>query len=145
VDFLVQFINRVVPAICGKFKCHKLIFMTTQQIASRLVELCRQGKFEEAQNELFSKDAVSIEPYATPEFAKETKGLDAIHEKGKKWEGMVEEMHHMEVSDPMVASNTFACTMRMDITTRGRGRMDMTELCVYQVKDGKIVSEEFFM
>jgi len=26
-----------------------------------------------------------------------------------------------------------------------RGHMDMTELCVYQVKDGKIISEQFFM
>jgi hypothetical protein len=26
-----------------------------------------------------------------------------------------------------------------------RGEMDMTELCVYKVKDGKITSEEFFM
>ncbi|HYF33195.1 MAG TPA: nuclear transport factor 2 family protein [Chitinophagaceae bacterium] len=119
--------------------------MDTQAIASRLVELCRQGQFETAQKELFAKDAVSKEPYATPNFEQETKGLDAILEKGKKWEGMVQEMHAMNVSDPLVAGNSFACTMRMDVTTKGQGRMDMTELCLYQVKDGKIVSEEFFM
>ena len=33
--------------------------MSTQQIAARLVELCRQGEFEAAQKELFAKDAVS--------------------------------------------------------------------------------------
>ena len=119
--------------------------MTTQAIANRLVELCRQGQFDTAQTELFSQDATSKEPYATPDFDQETKGLDAIQEKLRKWNGMVEQMHNMEVSDPLVVGNSFACTMHMDVTTRNKGRMDMTELCLYKVKDGKIISEEFFM
>ncbi len=119
--------------------------MSTQKIAERLVVLCRQGKFEEAQKELFSADAVSIEPYATPAFEKETKGLPAILAKGKKFEEMVETMHALNVSDPVVAGSSFACTMRLDVTMKGQGRMDMTELCVYTVKDGKVVSEQFFV
>lgn len=119
--------------------------MTTQELATRLVELCRIGDFEKAQNELFSPDAVSIEQHATPDFAKETHGLPAIHEKSVKWNEMVAEMHGITVSEPMLADNSFACTMKMDITMKERGRMAMTELCVYKVKEGKIVSEEFFM
>ena len=119
--------------------------MTTQQIADRLVELCRQGQFETAQKELFAQDAVSKEAYASPAFAKETKGLEGILEKGKKWESMVKDYHGLDVSQPLVAGNSFACTMHMDVTMKEQGRMDMTELCVYTVKDGKIVSEEFFM
>ncbi len=119
--------------------------MTTQQVATRLVELCRTGGFETAQKELFAEDVISIEPYPTPEFEKETKGLPAIIEKGHKFESMVEQMHRLTVSDPIVASNSFACIMRLDMTMKGKERMDMTELCVYQLKDGKIVSEEFFM
>jgi len=119
--------------------------MTTQQIANRLAELCRLGQFEAAQKELYADDAISIEPYETPEFAKETKGLDAIIEKGHKFESMVEEMHGGSVSEPLVAGNTFAFVMSMDMTMKGQGRMNMSELCVYQVKDGKVVSEEFFM
>jgi ketosteroid isomerase-like protein len=119
--------------------------MSTQEIANRLVELCRQGEFEKALDELFSSDAVSIEPYATPAFEKETKGMDAIKEKGKKWNEMVEEMHSVTVSDPVVVTNSFACTLRLNVTMKERGPMDMTELCVYQVKDGKIISEQFFM
>jgi len=56
--------------------------MTTGQIASRLAELCRQGQFESAQKELFAENAVSIEPEATADFAKETKGLRNIIESG---------------------------------------------------------------
>lgn len=119
--------------------------MTTKEIAERLVALCRQGRFEEAQKQLFAPDAVSLEPYGTPEFAQETKGLEAIVEKGHKFMSMVEETHAMSVSDPVVAANSFACTMRLDVTMKGQGRMDMSELCVYDVRDGKIVSEEFHM
>ena len=63
--------------------------MNTQQIATRLTELCRQGQFEAAQKELFAEDAVSIEPHETPDFPKETKGLRAIIEKGHKFGSMV--------------------------------------------------------
>src|SRR5690606_31123388 len=119
--------------------------MTTQEIARRLTELCRKSDFETAQRELFADDAVSIEPYATPEFEKETRGLQAIIEKGHKFNSMVEEMHGGDVSEPVVADNSFALVMMMDLTMKGKERMKMSELCVYQVKDGKIVSEEFFM
>jgi hypothetical protein len=118
--------------------------MTTNQIASRLVELCRQGQFETAQKELFAKDAMSIEPNASPAFDKETKGLNATMEKGKKWENMVESMNKLEVSEPMVASNSFACTMHMDVTMKNKEHWDMTELCTYTIRDGKIVTEQFF-
>jgi len=119
--------------------------MTTVEIANRLVELCKSGDFEAAQKELFADDAVSIEPHASPAFEKETHGLDAILEKGKKWGGMVQEMHDMKVSDPLAAENSFALTMTMSVTMKDGNRMDMTELCIYHVKDGKIVSEQFFM
>jgi ketosteroid isomerase-like protein len=119
--------------------------MTTKEIAKRLKKLCDKGDFEGAQQELYAKDAVSIEPEAGGGFDKETHGLDAIIEKGKKWNSMVSEVHEIEVSEPMVAGNTFAITMRIDSTMKDKKRMDMSELCVYHVKDGKIVSEQFFM
>ena len=119
--------------------------MTTTEIANRLVELCRQGKFKEAQSELYAQDAVSTEAEATPEFAKETKGLDDILKKADTFDSLVEEMHSMEVSDPLVGTNSFACTMTMDMKMKGQERMKMTELCVYGVKGGKVASEEFFM
>jgi len=119
--------------------------MTTEEVAKRLVALCREGKWETAQRELYAQDAVSVEPHATPAFEKETRGLPAIIEKGKKFTAMVETMHKITVSEPLVAGNSFACSMRLDMTMKGQGRMDMGELCVYEVKDGKIVREQFHM
>jgi ketosteroid isomerase-like protein len=119
--------------------------MTTKEIAKRLKKLCDKGDWEGAHRELYAEDAVSIEPEASGGFEKESHGLDAILEKGKKWASMVSEVHEIEVSEPMVAGNTFAVTMRMDMTMKDKKRSDMTELCVYHVKDGKIISEQFFM
>ncbi len=119
--------------------------MTTQQIANRLVELCRKGQYEAAQKELYADNAISIEPHASPAFDKETKGLKAILEKGHKFTGMVEQMHGGSVSEPLIAGNTIAFALTMDVTMKGRSREKMSELCVYEVKDGKIISEHFHM
>ena len=119
--------------------------MTTQEIADRLVALCRKGDFEAAQKELYAPDAISLEPEATSDFPKETKGLKGIIEKGHKFSSMVQEMHSVEVSDPLVAGDSFACTLKTDVTMKGRGRIEMAEVCVYDTKDGKIVSESFHM
>lgn len=119
--------------------------MSTQEIANRLVELCQKGDFEGAHNELYAEDCVSIEPYATPDFQKEVHGMEAIREKGEKWASMVEENHGLKVGQPIVGNNSFAVTMSMDVTMKGKGRMAMTELCVYQTKDGKVIAEQFFM
>jgi ketosteroid isomerase-like protein len=119
--------------------------MPTKEIAKKLRKYCEKGDFETAHRELYAKDAVSIEPSASEGFEKETHGLKAIIEKGKKWNEMVSESHAMEASDPIVAGDSFAITLRMDVTMKKRGRMDVTELCVYHVKDGKIISEQFFM
>lgn len=118
---------------------------STENIARRLVALCRDAKWETAQRELFSQDAVSIEPQPGPMFDQETRGLEAIVEKGKKFDAMIEKLHSLKVSDPLVGPSSFACTMNLDITMKGQGRMQMGELCVYEVKDGKIVAERFFL
>jgi hypothetical protein len=119
--------------------------MTTEQIAIRLKELCEQGQFEHALKELFSENAVSLEPRESPQFAKETKGIDAILKKGKVWTEMVTEQHSFEISDPVIADESFALTMFIDVSMKGRGRMTHKELCLYKVSGGKIVSEEFFL
>jgi hypothetical protein len=119
--------------------------MTTHDIAEKLVAHCRQGKWEAAQKELYAADAVSIEPEANAAFAKETKGLNAIIEKGRKFDGMIEKVHSIEASDPLVNGNSIALVLKLDVTMKGQGRMAMSEICVYHVKDGKIVYEEFHL
>lgn len=117
--------------------------MTTKEIAERLVALWRDGKVEIAQKELYAEDAINIEPYGTAAFPKETKGLPAIIEKGHKFAALIEQVHSMSVSDPLVAASSFACALQLDVTIKGHGRMNLDELCIYEVKGGKIISEHF--
>ncbi|MET0461978.1 MAG: nuclear transport factor 2 family protein [Chitinophagaceae bacterium] len=119
--------------------------MTTPEISARLVELCTSGDFDTALKELYADNAISIEPEATPEFAKETKGLDALIKKGEKFTHLTEQLHNVTISNPLVTGNIIAFVLTMDITMKGKKRMSIGELCVYHVKDGKIISEQFFM
>ena len=119
--------------------------MNIHEIAKKLIELCRKSEFETAQKLLFANDAVSMEPHTNPGFDKETKGLDAIIEKSRKWDFMVKDIHAITVSDPIVADQSFACSMRFNVIMKDGNHWDMTELCVYRVKNNKIISEEFFM
>jgi ketosteroid isomerase-like protein len=119
--------------------------MNTEAVAKRLVELCREGKYEEAQRELYADDAVSIEPDGLPPGALgNAQGLAAIYEKGRQFNAMVEAVHGGSVSDPVIADNWFSIALALDVTMKGRGRMNMSEICVYRVRDGKIVHEQFF-
>jgi limonene-1,2-epoxide hydrolase len=119
--------------------------MSTEAVAKRLVAMCRHGQFEEAQHELYAKDAVSIEPEAAANGPLgNVKGLDAIVEKGKRFQAGVAEVHSIEVSDPLIAGNWFSIVLTMDVTMKDPGRITMTEVCVYHVKDDKIVLEQFF-
>ena len=116
--------------------------MTTQEVADRFYELAQQGNFDKIQDELFDEDAKSIEPsYSNWE---NVQGLDKIKEKAQKWQAMVEEMHGGYTNKPQVAGNFFVCIMGMDVTVKGQPRMKMDEVAVYEVKDGKIVLEQFF-
>jgi len=119
--------------------------MNTEAIAKRLVELCREGRYEDAQRELYADDAVSIEPDGLPPGALgNAQGLAAIYEKGRQFSAMVEAVHGGSVSEPVIADNWFSIAMAMDVTMKGRGRMNMSEICVYRVRNGKIVHEQFF-
>ena len=114
---------------------------TTQQVANRLVELCRKGQILETQEELFADDVVSTEPSGNNPVVK---GKTAIIEKGKQFASMFEAVHSSEITEPIVVGNWFTIGWLFDVTLKGQGRQKMEEICLYEVKDGKIVSEQFF-
>ncbi len=117
--------------------------MTTQEVANRLVELCREGKWEQAYQELFSPEFLSIEPEGAPWGT--VKGFDAMAKKAKEWDNMVEEFHSSEITDPVVAENFFSLAMKSKVTMKGhQAPVNMDEVIVYNVIDGKVVSEQYF-
>jgi hypothetical protein len=116
---------------------------TTQEVANRFNELAQTAQWDQIQDELYSDDAESIEPPGVPGM-ESVKGLDAIRKKGQQFGAMVEEMHGGYSGDPIVAGDHFAVPMGMDVTFKGMGRMNLEEIAVYEVRDGKITKEQFF-
>ena len=117
--------------------------MTTKEVADRFNQLAQQGDWNSIQNELYADNAVSVEPPAA-QGMKSVEGIDAIKKKGEDFGNMVEQMHGGYSSTPVIGGNFFAVAMGMDATMKGQGRMKMDEIAVYEVKDGKIVKEQFF-
>ncbi|MGZ3838445.1 MAG: SnoaL-like domain-containing protein [Flavisolibacter sp.] len=119
--------------------------MTTQEVADRFYQLTQENKWMDIQKELYGEDAESIEPAHAGSFGlTHAKGMEAIRKKGEAFNSMVEEMHGGYCSKPVVAGNFFSVAMGMDVTMKGSGRVKMDEIAVYEVKEGKIVKEQFF-
>lgn len=116
--------------------------MTTEQIAERLVALCRKGQNALAQVELYDDDIESIESIKTR--LRRTKGIKKVQRKTAMFFEMAQKIHEYEISDPLIAGNYFSLKMYIDVTLRGVGRVVLEELCVYHTKNGKIIKEEFY-
>ena len=117
--------------------------MTKQQVADRLIGLCRRGQFEQAVRELYAPDVISVEPEGVPD--RNGQGLDQIYAKGEAFNSKVEKVNSSFISDPIVADNFFSCSMLMNINLKGMlMAIDMNEVCVFTVSDGKVIKEELF-
>ena len=116
---------------------------SVKEIAGKLVELCRTGKMHEAQEQLWSDEVVCISPDMTGGPAVTTKGKKDNMEREKKFAEMIEAVHGNTISEPVIAGNVFAISWSMDVKLKGQDRMVMDEVCVYHVKDGKIVQEQY--
>ncbi|WP_421879134.1 SnoaL-like domain-containing protein [Marinoscillum sp.] len=116
----------------------------TMTIANELVALCREGKFDQVYNELYDAEKIeSLEPKGAT-FETVT-GMEALMKKGEAWNASVEAVLSSEVSDPIVAENFFAITMKMKAKLKDVPEpIQMDEVCVYHVDNGKIVLEQFF-
>lgn len=120
----------------------QIVTMSTQEVAHKLVQHCREGKFMDAIEDLYADNVESTEPMNND--GKPVVGKEAVITKNNDWYASVEEVHGATIGDPIVTGNFFACTMEMDVTYKAHGRMTMNEIAVYEVKDGKVVKDQFF-
>jgi len=119
------------------------------QVGHRLVELCRDGRFEEAVRELYADDAVSVEAMDGPH-GRSIEGKPAILEMGEAWEKM-HDVHSVAVEGPFPNGDgtAFICFMSIDVTAKegpmAGQRMQMEEACRYDLnREGKIAHCEFY-
>ena len=117
--------------------------MNTEEVAKKVVELTRKQAWKEAIDTLYSKDIVSVEARAMEGGSPETRGIDGVRGKTDWWVNNME-THNVKVSGPFVAHDRFVVQYDLDVTDKNsKKRMQMSEVGVYTVKDGKIVREEF--
>jgi len=117
--------------------------MTTEEVAEKVVELCRKQAWKEALNTLYAKDIVSVEARGMDGESPEKRGIDEVRGK-TEWFEQNMEVHNVKVSGPFVAHDRFVVQYDIDMTDKNsKKRMQMSEVGVYTVKDGKIVREEF--
>jgi ketosteroid isomerase-like protein len=118
--------------------------MNAFEVGKQLVELCKQGKNQEAVETLYSPDIVSVEAGAPPGMQRETRGFEGVAAKGKWW-AENHTIHSHEVDGPWPHDNRFVVRFKYDITNKPSGRrMVLDEVGLYTVEDGKVVREEFF-
>lgn len=56
----------------------------------------------------------------------------------------VENFYGVVISEPVIAGDYFSISWDTDIQMKGEERKTDSELCVYKVKGGKIISEQFY-
>ena len=117
--------------------------MTTQQIVARFKELAQEEKWFEIQDELFADNVKSIEPLHS-KYMKYAEGKTNVRAKADGFVKHITAAHRRWTSEPIVSDNHFAVSREVDITHQVYGRVQLNEIMMYEVKDGKIVSEQFF-
>lgn len=118
--------------------------MTTTDIGRKLVELCRQGRNLEALDTLYANDAVSVEALPMPGMPAELRGIAEIKQKVMTWYAN-HDIHAATVSGPWPHGDRFIIGFQHDVTNRTTGRrLQLDEVALYTVRDGRIVREEFF-
>ncbi|MEM6685487.1 MAG: nuclear transport factor 2 family protein [Bacteroidota bacterium] len=117
--------------------------MKTHEIATSVVALLREGKFKGVYDHFFNyEDVRHIEPQS-PFFPNLT-GVAAIKEKDAQMQANIASVEQMEIGEPIVSKDHFAMTYKINFTLKDGSKMELDEIIVYQVKDGKIILEQFF-
>ena len=117
--------------------------LTTQQVAARFNELAQQERWFEIQDELFADNVKSIDPPNSPWFGN-AEGKAIVRKKGEDFVKRIEAGHGAHTTEPVIGGNHFAVGREVDITVKGLGRIQINEIMMYEVKDGLIISEQFF-
>lgn len=117
--------------------------MTTQEIASRFNELAQEEKWFEIQDELFADNVKSIDPPGLP-YMGYAEGKAAVRKKGEDFVKRITALHGASTTEPVVAGNHFAVGREMDVNHEDHGRIQINEIMLYEVKEGKIILEQFF-
>ena len=116
--------------------------MSIREIAEDFAAKCKAGDLDGAGMTYWAENVRSLEPMDGPGAVCENR--EAVIAKGEWWYG-AHEVHSVVTHGPYVHGDQFALRFEMDVTVKESGeRMQMDEVGLYTVKDGKVVEERFF-
>jgi ketosteroid isomerase-like protein len=116
--------------------------MTTLELAKDFTDMLKAHDHAGAAAKYNADNIVSYEAMEGPMAVCE--GAAAVKAKSEWW-GANHEVHGGTTTGPYVNGDQFCVYFDMDVTIKATGeRVNMTEVGLYEVKDGKIVSERFF-
>ena len=118
--------------------------MTTEQVAKRYYELIQQHQYEQIQNELYTPNAISIEPENDSNLPLVVEGIEALRQKEGLFFSQVDQMFGSYMSETVVSTFFFSMMTGMDVKMKGKQRKKKEQICVFEVRDGRIVKEQFF-
>lgn len=118
--------------------------MTALEVGKTLVDLCNAGKDQEAVDRFYADDIVSIEGQGTDQMPARMEGIDAIRGKHAWWYAN-HDVHSSRATGPFCGhrDDQFVVKFDLDVTPKGGERMQMSEVALYTVKDGRVKQEEF--
>jgi ketosteroid isomerase-like protein len=116
--------------------------MTTSEMAHAFTALLKANKHEEAAEKFNAPDIVSREAMDGP--MREVRGTAAVKAKSDWWFAN-HEIHDARVEGPWPHGDQFIVRFQIDVTPKSTGqRVQMDEMGLYTVQNGKIVEERFF-
>jgi limonene-1,2-epoxide hydrolase len=117
---------------------------TALEIGTQLVPKFNNEGGEACVDALYADDVVSIEGQGTEEMPARMEGVDAIRGKNQWWYAN-NEVHSISATGPFVGhrDDQFVVRFHLDVTPIGGERMQMDEVGLFTVKDGKVAQEEF--
>lgn len=119
--------------------------MSAAEVGSAIVALCREGKNLEAIDAHYSADVTSVEAAEMPGLPRSLRGIEAVRGKNQWWlDNHV--VHSNEVLGPFPhGDDRFAIIFRYEVTPKAIGqRVQIEEVGVYTLADGKVSREEFY-
>ena len=118
--------------------------MNAFEVGQKLAELCKQGKNQEAMETLYAPDIVSVEAAEMPGLPRELRGYQAVAGKAKWWYEN-HTIHSIAIEGPWPHGDRFIVRFKYDVTNKpSNQRMQLDEMGLFTVANGKVVREEFF-
>jgi hypothetical protein len=113
---------------------------TPLEVAQAVTALLRSGGAHEVEEKWLAPGIVSVEGVGA---SMAWSGKKDVLAKYRAWEAD-HEIHDMRIEGPWVGATGFALRYTIDVSQKSTGnRMQMEEIAVYTVRNGKIVREEF--